>query len=296
MSRRLFATFILASVVVSSARAAITPEAAVVVARWLEVTGGRAAFAEARTGYTHATVEAFGFTGTFESWTARPDRRFARTALGPFQLSEGTEGSRAWRTDPTTGVVRTLADHDLRDALESTWFELERWAEPDQGGGTVTLAGTERDATGPLTVLEVTPPDLTRDGSPVVPRRLLFRDRDGQLVRSVERDDQREVVTEYRYPVRMAGRVRPRVSETTLASMPANRMRATTDSMAVNLDVTGVAFAAPSTEASAAVRWPTICANGGARRVCMSQRRACCSRGPQTRSTCASGSATRSAA
>lgn len=255
MSRRLLAMLVLASVVVSSARASITPEAAVVVARWLEVTGGPATFAAQRTSYAHATVEAFGFTGTFESWTARPDRRYARTALGPFQLSEGTDGGRAWRTDPTTGVVRTLADHDLRDALESTWFELERWAEPDQGGGTVTLAGPERDATGALTVLLVAPPDLTGDGTPVVPRRLLFRDRDGQLVRSVERDDQREVVTEYRDHVRLAERVRPRVSETTLASMPANRMRATTDSMAVNLDVTAVPFAAAQTSAPDAVRW-----------------------------------------
>jgi len=255
MSRRVIAALCLTLVIASSARATVTPEAQVVVARWLEVTGGAAAFAAERTAYAHATVEAFGFTGSFASWTARPDRRFARTALGPFQLSEGTEGRTAWRTDPTTGVVRPLADHDLREALASTWFELDRWAEPDQGGGTVTFAGREREDEGMVSILEVTPPDLAGDGTPAVARRLVFRDRDGLLVRAIERDDQREVVTTYLDHVPLAGRVRPRVSETTLASMPANRMRATTDSVAVNPDMSTVSFAMPSEQATDAVRW-----------------------------------------
>ncbi|HXJ69912.1 MAG TPA: hypothetical protein VNM39_13465, partial [Verrucomicrobiae bacterium] len=124
--------------VAEPARATITPDAAKVVHRYLEVTGGAASFAAESTSYTHAKLYAFGFEGTFASWFARPSRRYARTELGPFKLSEGVNGATAWRTDPTTGVVRALADHDLDQALASAWFEGERWAEAGEGGGSVS--------------------------------------------------------------------------------------------------------------------------------------------------------------
>ena len=141
--------------VVPSARAEATPEAERVLQRYLERTGGTAAFAAESTTYVHAKVYAFGFEGTFASWTARPARRYTRTELGPFKLSEGIDGATGWRTDPTTGVVRELADHDLDDALTSAWFDLERWAEPGQGGGRVRVARTDKDSLGTVTVLEV---------------------------------------------------------------------------------------------------------------------------------------------
>lgn len=252
-----FATAVLALALFASAvRAEITPEAAAVVARYLEASGGRAAFAADSVLYLRARVEAFGFTGSVETWTARPDRRYTRTALGPFALEEGTEGVRAWRTDPTTGVVRVLADHDLDDALASTWFELERWAEPDQGGGRVTVVARERDARGAITVLEVTPPDLAGRGAAPRPRRLAFHDTDGLPVRSVARDDQREVSTLFTAPRRVAGRVRSGTSETVMAGMAANRMRATLDSVAVSPSLTGVRFALDAVPASTNdVRW-----------------------------------------
>ncbi|MEY4071149.1 MAG: hypothetical protein RL721_1763, partial [Candidatus Eisenbacteria bacterium] len=88
-----FATAVLALALFTSAvRAEITPEAAAVVARYLEASGGRTAFAADSVLYLRARVEAFGFTGSVETWTARPDRRYTRTALGPFALEEGTEG------------------------------------------------------------------------------------------------------------------------------------------------------------------------------------------------------------
>ena len=255
MSQRVWAGLCAGLLVASSASAAITPDAQRVVTRWLEATGGVATFAAESTGYLRARVEAFGFTGRFESWTARPSRRLARTELGPFKLSEGTEGTTAWRTDPTTGVVRPLADHDLREALESTWFELDRWAEPDQGGGAVAFIGADRDGADAVSVLEVTPPAFPGETTPPHARRLLFRDRDGLLVRTIERDDQREVVTAYTEHVRLAGRLRPRVSETTLASMPANRMRSIADSVVANPSVAAVRFAAPLAEGAGEVGW-----------------------------------------
>ncbi len=239
----------------SAAHAAITPEALTVVQRYVQATGGTAAFAAESTSYVHAKVFAFGFEGTFASWVARPDRRYARTELGPFKLEEGSAGETAWRTDPTTGVIRPLADHDLDDALTSTWFELERWAEPGEGGGRVTLAGHERDSLGTYTVLEVIAPQPRAGGDTPRPRRLWFREADGLLARSITRDDQREVMTVFADHAPRAGRVRALSNTTIVTSMPANQLRTVADTVLANVDVSRLPFLPPHDAASAAVQW-----------------------------------------
>jgi hypothetical protein len=240
----------------AAARAEISPEAAAVLRRYVEVTGGQAAFAADSTGYAHARIEAFGFTGSFSAWTARPLRRYAVTELGPFKLREGVDGTSAWRTDPTTGVVREVADHDLDQALVGAWFELERWAEPGQGGGVVTGPTAERDSLDRYLVLEVRPPDLAKGGRPLEPRRLWFSETTGLLARVDGRSDQREVVTRLS-DWRPGGlRQRSHVNETGLVEMPANRMRATFDTLLSNVAVEGLPFRAPA-EAASPVRWLT---------------------------------------
>jgi hypothetical protein len=231
--------------VAGPARATITPDAAKVVHRYLEVTGGAASFAAESTSYTHARLYAFGFEGTFASWFARPSRRYARTELGPFKLSEGVNGATAWRTDPTTGVVRALADHDLDQALASAWFEGERWAEAGEGGGSVSLAGKERDSLGTYTVLEVAPPDLAGGGRPVSARRLWFDDQTGLLAVMRSKDDQREVFTRLSDWRTSAGRKRSFVNESGVLSMPANQVKAVADTLLANVAVEGLPFSPP---------------------------------------------------
>lgn len=234
-----------------AARAEITPEAAKVVARYLEATGGAAAAAAEQTTYTRATVQAFGFTGAIETWSARPDRHFSRTELGPFRLSEGSEGGTSWRTDPTTGRVVQLADRDLLEARVATWFELERWSEPGGGGGRVSVAGRERDSLGGYVVLSVEAPE----SSDLKPRKLWFADATGLLVRMEAPHDQAWVTTDFSDWRRAAGRLRPFTTVTGVSSMPANRMRAVVDSVAVNVGVAGVAFALPDSAGGNAVTW-----------------------------------------
>ena len=237
----------------SPALAAITPDAEQVVRRYIDATGGAAAFAAETTSYVHARVEAFGFTGSFASWAARPARRYTRTELGPFKLAEGIDGTTGWRTDPTTGVVRPLADHDLDDALASAWFELERWAEPGQGGGSVSVARHERDSLGTVTVLDVRPPGGGGDRA-VRARQLWFSDVTGYLVRMDAKDDQREVSTLFLDQRKHLGRVRAFINDTGIASMPANRARAISDTVLVNVNVAGQPFAPPREQATA-LRW-----------------------------------------
>lgn len=238
----LAAAFAFVSAVPAVPRAEITPEAAKVVARYLEATGGAAAAAAEQTTYSRATVKAFGFSGFIETWSARPDRHYSRTELGPFKLAEGTDGAASWRTDPTTGRVVLLADRDLLESRVATWFELERWADPDQGGGKVTVAGAERDSAGSYTVLAIEAPGAAE----LKARRLWFADATGLLAKVETARDQAWVVTTLSDWRRAAGRLRPFTSETGISSMPANRMRADVDSVAANVSVAGVAFGVPT--------------------------------------------------
>ncbi len=244
------ALFLILALHPAGARATITPEAERVVRRYLEATGGEAAFAAESTLYTRARVEAFGFTGTLESWIGRPDRRASRTELGPFKLREGGRDGRAWRTDPTTDRIVTLADHDLRESEAGAWFERERWAEPGQGGGDVRLASAERDSASGYAVLEVRAPA----NPSAKPRRLWFRDRDGLLARVEAPRDAGLVVTEFADWRLVAGRLRPFRTVTRAAHMPANVLTATTDSLAVNAGLAGVEFDPPGARDSG-VTW-----------------------------------------
>lgn len=245
----LAAVFVLGQV--PAARAAITPEAAKVVARYVEASGGAAALAAEQTTYTHAKVSGFGFTGWIETWSARPDRHYSRTELGPFKLAEGSDGATFWRTDPTTGRIVKLADRDQLEARVSAWFEGERWTEPDQGGGTVGVAAHEKDSLGTYTVLAVAAPGAAE----LKPRRLWFSDASGLLVRMEAANDQAWVTTTFSDFRRAAGRMRPFVNVTGISSMPANVMRAETDSIAVNVDVSRVAFTLPDSSGGNALRW-----------------------------------------
>jgi len=106
-----------------SARAEITPEAKAVVDRFIEATGGRAAFDELQTTRVKGKISAFGLQGTSIIYTRRPDRRASVTELGPIKIRDGFDGTTAWRTDPGTGKVVTLDGKDLEDAKSSAWFD-----------------------------------------------------------------------------------------------------------------------------------------------------------------------------
>lgn len=222
-----------------------------VVARYIAASGGAAALAAERALHTHAIVEAFGFKGTLETWSEKPSHYSARTELGPFKLGEGSDGVHAWRTDPTTGRVATLTDRDSLEAMESAWFALERWAEPNFGGGTVKALAPASDAGRTYTVLEITAPGGARA------HRLWFDDATGLPDREESSHDQMTVVTHMADWRTAAGRMRAFTVRTEVPSMPANTMVARLDSVDVNGDMSAVPFAAPLPAANDGPRWLT---------------------------------------
>jgi hypothetical protein len=225
-----------------AARAAITPEAAKVVDRYVAAIGGRAAVEAERTMRSRSTITAFGFTGTLESWIQRPDRIASQTALGPFTLRDGFDGTTAWRVDQN-GKLSIRDGQDLENEKGSAWFENGHWLMPDQGGGSVTVSGSEKDSTGSYTVLEVKGP-VGRA------RAMWFDDRTGLLDRVGIKTDQQTVTTrlsDYRLD---AGLLRPHRQQASVAGMPLNNLTVVLDSVWVNEPIDPARFAAPQPAAA----------------------------------------------
>ncbi len=224
------------------APATITPEAAQVLDRYVAAIGGRAAIAAERSSHTKSTIVAIGFSGTLEAWTQRPDKTASQTALGPFTLKDGYDGTTAWRIDQN-GKLSLRDGKDLEDEKGSAWFENGRWLDPDQGGGSVALQGNERDSTGAWIVLEVKGP-VGRT------RAMWFNTGSGLLDRVVTQADQHTVTTrlsDYRMD---AGLLRAHRQEASVAGMPANNLTVTIDSVWVNQAVDPARFAAPQPAAA----------------------------------------------
>ena len=134
-----------------------------------------------------------------------------------------------------------LDGKDLEDAQASTYFENDLWLTANQGGGRVTLAGTEKDSLGSYSVLEVTPP-VGR------PRRFYVNTKTGLIDRATTHRDQQDilnVLSDYR---RFGTRLYPRRSVTRIVGMPANDLVATIDSVWANPTVDDAMFRMPSPE------------------------------------------------
>lgn len=241
-SRSLLAALVALVTLAPATRATITPEAAKVVDRYLAAIGGRAAAEAERSLHSRSAISAFGFTGTIESWSQRPDKIASQTALGPFTLKDGFDGTTAWRIDQN-GKFSLRDGKDLEDEKGSAWFENSQWLRADQGGGSVTVQGSEKDSAGTYTVLEVKGP-VGRG------RALWFSNKTGLIDRVVIKTDQQTVTTrlsDYRLD---AGLVRPHRQEASVAGMPLNNLTVTMDSIWVNETIDPARFAPPQASAA----------------------------------------------
>ncbi len=181
--------FLLVVALAAPARATITPDAKKIVDRYVEASGGRAAWEHTRTMHGVGTLLAFGMKGRIETWRATPDRRASEIQIGLLDVKDWANGGRAWRVDPS-GKLIALDGKDLEQAATSTWFDNERWLEPDQGGGSITTLADHTDSLGTFAVLEITPPNGKS-------RLYEFDKKTGLLVRDSFRMDQMQASSIY---------------------------------------------------------------------------------------------------
>ena len=163
--------------------AEISPQAKAIVTRWIEASGGRAAFLADTALHVKGKQLAEGMPGRFEWWSAGPDRLLEVENAGTLRFREGFDGTSGWRTDLTSHKVSPLEGKDLEAIRGEAWFRAERWARDDQGGGRVWHGQHAFSNGHGLVSLDVTPP--------VGPSKTLwFDDETGLLVRVTHRRDQ----------------------------------------------------------------------------------------------------------
>lgn len=228
------------------ARATVTPDAKVVLDRYLQAIGGRDAWQATRTAYAKGKLNAFGLQGSLESWRRPPDKRSSTVSLGPITIKDWQSGDKAWRLD-TGGKLIPLDGMDLEQALASGWFENERWLEPDQGGGKITKLPDVKDSLGSRTVLEITPPGGK-------PRRLEFDKQTGLLTRLIQRNDQVTVIntsSDYR---KVGGTMLPFKSVQEVIGAAQNTATITVDSVAF-ADIPDDRFVPPTAAGLSPVTW-----------------------------------------
>jgi hypothetical protein len=229
-------------VLTPAAAAEITPEAGKVVERYLLAIGGRAAFEAVETVHGHGIVQAFGFSGAIDTWTARPDRRASRMEIGPLTIQQGYDGKTAWRTDPS-GKVIVLDGLDLERSIASTWFDANRWLEPDQAGGRVRLAKDQK-VEGPYDVLLVESPGGEA-------RRMWVHRETGLIDRIVARSDQRTVINTLESYKTFSGLKFATVAITSVEGMASNDVTITFETLEVNGDMSAAPFGVPGDQGDA---------------------------------------------
>ncbi len=198
------ASLVLFALPPAGARAELHPDAAAAVQRYVDATGGSAAIEAEQSLHVRGRIEANGLDGTWELWTAAPDRWMRSISLGPLQFRTGFDGTTAWRTDLSGRNPTALSQIAARDAREEGWFLNERWSRLDQGGGKILPRSQVFGAKAIYEVFEVTPPTGK-------PRRMFVNVKTGFIERVVGESDQyavEERPSEYKL---LAGRKRPTV-------------------------------------------------------------------------------------
>lgn len=135
---RCFALVFLASMVRVAAADEPLPPAATVLDRYVEVTGGKAAYEKHKTEIETGTVQfaALGLKGMLSSYSAEPDKHYSTFDLeGVGKVEEGVSGGIAWENSPLSGPriksgeEKAQALRDARFNAPAHWREIYTKAE-----------------------------------------------------------------------------------------------------------------------------------------------------------------------
>ena len=125
------------------------PKAETIIEKYIEATGGKAAYEKLRTEITTATMELVGkgIKGTLTTYKAAPDKSYTVTEIeGIGKIEEGSNGQVAWSRSAIQGPrvkdgpEKALALHAGRFNGELHWRDLYKKVETT---GTETVDGKE---------------------------------------------------------------------------------------------------------------------------------------------------------
>lgn len=215
----------------ADARAALT--------RYVEVTGGRAAFRADSSVHLRGRLADASLQGRFESWSAWPNRSAQTDQLGTIRTREGSDGSTAWRTDLTSRKVTVLEGKDREAMLGEAWFANEQWAREDLGGGRILLGQSAFMSGRAMRAVEVIPPVGNR-------KYLWFDDETGLISRITHFRDQHSWIETVSGWKTLAGRKRPLVRTMGEKQWPETYREMKVDSVWSGTPIADAVFAAPA--------------------------------------------------
>ncbi len=166
----------------SRASAFVAPKAQVLIDRYVEATGGRAALDADTLVHVKGKLRSDGLDGTFDRWWHAPDRLLQAERAGTIRMRVGLDGEAGWRSDLTSRQIAPMEGADLAALRGEAWFASEQWARG--GDGASIVAGPSAFHAGrSLESVEATAPSGLK-------KRLWFDDKTGLLARITHFRDQ----------------------------------------------------------------------------------------------------------
>ena len=135
-----------------------------------------------------AKVETGGITGTVVTLFAVPDKEFEEDKLGILDISQGYDGTVAWRRD-TNGNTRLLGEDEVKNLRNQIFFDTNSYVIPGRISGKMTLRPQPDPVTGDYVI------DAVPDGGK--PTSLYIDPKTFLIVREQHKDDDVTVSTFY---------------------------------------------------------------------------------------------------
>lgn len=122
------------------------PKADTILDKYIEVTGGKAAYAKIHNEVSSGTMEfaAMGLKGSLVSYTAEPDKRVAEFNLpGIGKMLDGANGEVAWSTSAMQGPRIKEGDERAEALMEGHFNADAHWRDVFQSAETVALEAVD---------------------------------------------------------------------------------------------------------------------------------------------------------
>lgn len=145
MKRTLRISFALA-VAGALASAADLPRGDALLDKYIEVTGGKAAYAKIHSDKTTGTMEfkAMGLKGKVTSYAAEPDKKYSEVVLeGMGKMQEGVSDGVAWSLSSMQGPHLKEGDEKAETLLQSKFNSDLNWRDQFKSAETVALETVE---------------------------------------------------------------------------------------------------------------------------------------------------------
>jgi len=128
------------------------PSLSDIMARHLAALGGADALNSITNTRVTATLTTGGTSGTIITVFSTPDKEYEEDILGALDVTQGYDGTVAWKKD-SNGAVRVLGGDELKDLTNQLYYDTNSYVLPGRMKGTMTLLPGTEAGTGDYIIL-----------------------------------------------------------------------------------------------------------------------------------------------